>query len=290
MLLLIAFNSHAAAQDSTASYRDCPDCPEMLNMVAGHFLMGSDQAENETPAHKVEISGFAIGKFPVTRGEFALFAKDSGYDTGKTCFTFEDGKWQKRNPRNWRAPGFPQTDEHPAVCINWNDAQAYTAWLSNKTGKTYRLLTEAEWEYAARAGTTAQHYWGDSADQACEYANVADLTAKLFTEGISWETHQCSDGSIYTSPVGKFQPNAFGLYDMLGNAWQWTADCYDENYQQATKDGTVRTTNACIRRTMRGGAWSGSPAVVRSAKRNQYNPEGRFNFIGFRIARDLNTH
>lgn len=274
--------------NAVASFKDCPDCPEMLLIPAGKYSMGSTLNEDEGPVHQVETGDLVVGKYHVTRGQYAAFVKDTEYDTGKSCFTFEHDGWQKRTPLNWRNPGFKQDDNHPAVCLSWYDAKAYTEWLTKKTGKAYRLLSEAEWEYAARAGTTTSRYWGDAPDQACEYANVSDLSAKVFIPGISWAVHDCSDGAIYTSAAGNYKPNAFGLYDMLGNAWQWVEDCYVANYQDAASDGTPRQEKQCLQRVMRGGSWSGMPDVVRAAKRNKYSPEGRFNFVGFRVARDKN--
>lgn len=249
--------------------------------------MGSSLASDEQPAHHVKIRTFAAGKFHVTRGQFAAFVTDSGYDTGKSCFTFEEKSWQKRKNRDWRKPGFEQDDHHPAVCISWHDAKAYTDWLAKKTGKSYRLLSEAEWEYAARATTLTTRYWGDQINQACSYANGMDTTGKDKIPGVFWAAADCRDGFAYTSPVGQFTPNAFGLYDMLGNAWQWVEDNYAENYQDSPTDGSALTGDIRQAHVMRGGAWSGMPDVLRSSKRNKYDPSGRFSFVGFRVASDI---
>src|SRR5262249_46599041 len=154
------------------------------------------------------------------------------------------------------------------VCVSFEDAQRYVQWLSRKTGKLYRLPTEAEWEYAARAGTTTARFWGDGRERACDFANVADFTG---AETLNWnkgnqdQVFQCRDGYANTAPVGSFRPNAFGLYDMLGNVFQWTEDCYHNSYDAAPSDGSAWTTGECKYRVLRGGSWNVSPRSVRSA-------------------------
>jgi formylglycine-generating enzyme required for sulfatase activity len=229
----------ASAMVAGQTFRDCADCPEMVVIPAGRFTMGSPASEagrsdDEGPQHSVNVKSIAMGKTHITRGQFAAFVNATRYDAGNECHTFEGGKWEQRAGRNWRNPGYPQTDNHLVVCINWNDAKAYTQWLSQKTGKNYRLPSEAEWEYAARAGTTTARFWGDNPDQACGYANLADETAKAQIPGASsWSVHNCTDGYAYTAAAASFKPNAFGLYDMIGNAWQWTEDCWHDNYNGA---------------------------------------------------------
>ena len=149
-------------------FRDCEECPEMVVVPAGSFRMGSPPGEEgrfiwEGPLHRVEISKpFAIGRFEVTRGEYARFVSETGDSSGTSCWTYEGGEWEERTGRNWRSPGFAQEDSHPAVCVNWKDARSYVAWLSRKSGEAYRLVSESEWEYAARAGTTSSRYWGNA--------------------------------------------------------------------------------------------------------------------------------
>ena len=272
-------------------FRDCKHCPEMVVIPAGSFEMGSPDSEDgrgkdEDPVHRVKIASFAIGKTEITRGQFAKFIKESGYVIGTSCWTLVTGKYEERSG-NWREPGYSQDDKQPVVCINWNDANAYAKWLSRKTGKKYRLPTEAEWEYAARGKTDTARYWGDNPDDACNYGNGADLTAQAAIQGAhSWLVHHCTDGSAYTAQVGSFKPNAYGLHDMLGNVWEWTGDNYHVNYTDAPTDGSAWQGNG-VRRVLRGGSWNNAPYNLRAAIRYASNNDVRFSSFGFRIARKL---
>ena len=254
--------------------------------------MGSPDSEDERskdegPVHRVTVTTFALGKTEVTRGQFAAFVKNSKYDAGDSCWTLEDGRFKERSSRSWINPGFPQDDKHPVTCINWDDAQAYARWLSKKTGKKYRLPTEAEWEYAARGNTGNTQYLESTPDNACSYANVADMTAQEQIHGAnSWSTHNCTDGFPYTSPVGSFKANAFKLSDMVGNVWEWTEDTYHSSYKDAPTDGSAWQGNN-EKRVFRGGSWNNGPRNVRVAKRGSDIPANRFSNFGFRIARTL---
>src|SRR5437763_32280 len=221
--VLVALGAPARA---SSDFRDCPGCPEMVPIPAGHFTMGARAAEPghnaaERPAHAVTVrTPFAIGKFDVTRAQFAKFAEATSYKPNEKC--------------DWRSPrvhGQPmnQSDADPVVCVSWRDATAYAAWLSQKTGKTYRLPSEAEWEYAARAGSNTARPWGDAI--ARDNANYgAAVCCAAVAEG--------KDRWLHTSPAGAFPPNAFGLYDMLGNIWQWVQDCGHADYSSAPADGS----------------------------------------------------
>lgn len=263
----------------------------MVAIPAGSFDMGSPSYEagrkdNEGPIHWVSVDAFALTKTHITRGQFAAFVNETSYDAGNECFTFEGGKIEKRSNRNWRDPGFKQEDSHPVVCVNWEDAKAYAAWLSKKTGKTYRLPSEAEWEYAARASTTTACYWGDSPNEACSYANVMDSTGKALVPGVTLEAHNCSDGYAYTAPVASFKPNAFGLYDMIGNAGEWVEDCWNKSYDGAPIDGSAWATGLCSQyRVLRGGSWYNVPSYARASFRDRYAPDSHGSGRGFRLAR-----
>jgi formylglycine-generating enzyme required for sulfatase activity len=263
-------------------FRDCDGCPEMVVIPAGSFTMGSPASEEgridaEGPQAQVTLSRkFAAGRFEVTRGEFARFVAESGYAAGGGCFIVNARKgWDFDESKDWRNPGFSQTERDPVTCVNWHDARAYARWLAEKTGKTYRLLTEAEWEYAARAGTTTSFSTGPAI-----HPTQANYDATYSYAGSvkgPWRRQ--------TVPVGSFQPNAFGLYDVHGNVWEWTEDCWNESYYAAPGDGSARTSGSCTPRVLRGGAWNFVPQYLRSASRGWSSGFGRLNFIGFRVAR-----
>lgn len=290
---------------------------------AGEFMMGSnepveqlahsypdlekrrfDELIDEAPAHAVRIThAFLLGQTAVTVGQFRKFIELSGYiaesdmdGTGGYGYNpkYDPEKsvtgdaFEGRDPKySWRNPGFPQEDNHPVVNVTWNDATAFARWLTKREGVTYRSPTEAEWEYACRAGTTTRYYNGNDPRNVLRIANTFDLdTAENWP---NWKSHaaQGHDGYRFTSPVGSFAPNAFGLYDMSGNAWQWVADWYDENYYskspssdpQGPEDGHVR-----IRR---GGSWHTWPFYTRCSYRNWNSPQTRYTLVGMRLLREL---
>ena len=268
-------------------FRDCDACPEVV-VPAGSYMMGSPASEagrydNEGPVHRVTIAQpFVVGVYEVTRGEFGRFVGATGYSTGDRCWTFENGEWEERSGHGWKNPGFEheQGETEPVVCVNWKDAQAYVRWLSEETGKPYRLLSEAEWEYVARAGTTTARYWGEREAGQCRYANGADAST-----GFKWAV-SCHDGHARTAPVGRYEANAFGLYDVLGNVWEWTADCWNKSYAGAPSNGGAWESGECTRRVLRGGSWYFIPRYLRSASRLR-NTAGNRVSSGFRLARTL---
>lgn len=286
-LLCLTAIPHQADAAEAGVFRDCPACPEMVMIPPGSFDMGSPGSEagrfdNEGPVHQVFVAGFALGKSEITRGQFAAFVEETDYDAGGECWTLERGKAIKRSGRNWRNPGYAQDDAHPVACVNWNDAQAYVDWLSKKTGKPYRLPSEAEWEYAARGNTGSARYWGDSPDEACKYANVADVTAKTQILA-SWTIHNCSDGYAYTAPAVSHEANAFGLHGVIGNLWEWTEDGWHDNYNDAPADGSVWHGGG-TKRVLRGGSWVNHPRLARAAVRGAAEPAYRSAGFGFRLA------
>ena len=247
--------------------------------------------KDEHPYHPVRITKpFYLGTYHVTRGQFRQFVKDSGYKTdaekgdhpGAIAWDSEKGKGRFSKDYSWRNAGFEQTDDHPVVNVSWNDAVAFCEWLSKKEAKTYRLPTEAEWEYACRAGTTTRYYSGDDPETLAKVANVADARLKAKLPG--WRGGiKASDGYVFTAPVGQFKPNAFGLYDMHGNAWQWCADRYGLYGDLPADDPTGPETGHD--RVVRGGSWDGNPPYARSAKRLGLAPAHRSCITGFRVAR-----
>jgi formylglycine-generating enzyme required for sulfatase activity len=288
--LAVTAGSGQSFRDWTAGWEPCPQCPEMVVVPGGNFTMGSPKSEqgrsDEGPQHQVTIAKpFAVGKFAVKRSEFAAFVGETGYKTEGGCNRFIS-KWELVQDRSWRLPpSFQQNESHPVVCVDWDDAKAFVAWLSKKTGKPYRLLSEAEWEYAARAGTTTKYYFGDDDNDFCRYGNVADQTGKKSAS--DWTALSCNDGYTYTAPVGSFSPNKFGLYDMLGNARQWVEDCYHASYEGAPADGSAWTLGDCNRRVLRGSAWNTTPAGIRTANRNWSKTDFRTYTQTLRVARTL---
>ena len=265
-----------------ARFSDCDVCPEMVVVPAGTFTMGSPeppdsdslnatearQLRTERPQHSVTIPApFAVGVYEVTFAEWEACVRAGG------CDALDDEEGWGRGRR-------------PVIGVNWNRAQAYVSWLSEQTGARYRLLSEAEWEYAARAGSRTARYWGASESDQCRYENGADLT--LHEEYGFFDPVQCSDGYVYTAPVGSFAPNEFGLYDMLGNAQEWTQDCWHGSYAGAPTDGNAWQSGDCGARVLRGGTWSGDPRDLRSTRRDALPPNYAMASGGFRVARTLN--
>lgn len=292
--ILVADGTAANAAAPGSMFRDCEQCPEMVVIPAGSFTMGSPEKEighgrDEEPLHAVEVPApFAVGRFEVTRDEFGVFVDETGRD-GMGCQTWDKETKERvmSETGSWRNPGFEQADRHPVVCVNWEDAKAYAAWLSDRTGQQYRLLTEAEWEYAARAGTTTARFWGDAQDQACAHANVHDLSGRK-TNKFRWAPHFCDDGFGWTAPVGSFPANGFGLHDMLGNVWEWTEDCWHDNYEDAPDVSRAWADGGnCEYRVIRGGGWTDPPRSARAADRAAEIAAKRNDPIGFRLARSL---
>lgn len=260
----------------------------MVVIPPGSVSLGSAQSEagqarSEGPTHTLALeNAIGVGKYEVTKAQFARFVQERGYTTGGGCFAWNGSRYEQDASKNWRNPGFAQTGNHPVVCVNWNDAKAYTEWLSQKTGRRYRLPTESEWEYAARAGDQASRPWDDNPSEACRYADVGDASAKRGVPGTSnWTFHACDDHHAYTAPVGSYRPNAFGLHDMLGNAWEWLQECWREDYTPAGNGPGAR----CSRHMLRGGAWVDSPALVRYDFRFFIDPDDRDYYSGFRVVR-----
>ncbi len=242
--------------------------PEMVTLPAGAFWMGSPPTEkerlNDEPLHQVRIDkAFALGRYELTFEEYDRFAQAT--DRPKPA----DQGWGR--------------GRRPVINVGWRDALAYAGWLSEQTGHVYRLPTEAEWEYAARAGARTARYWGDDPDQGCTFANAADLSGQATFTG--WTAMACQDGYVYTAPVSVYQPNAFGLYDMLGNVLEWTCSVYAATYRGDEQNCAAPGNAALV--TARGGSWSDGPDSVRAAARLKAAPESQEYYLGFRVAREL---
>lgn len=292
--------------------RDCEICPTMVVIESGSFIKGSPETDagsrdDERPQHQVEINyNFAIGRHEVTRGEYGSFVKSTGHNSIGGCYGATDNGIQLGIELNWYDPGYPVGDNYPVVCVSWNEAMSYAQWLSKETGENYRLLSESEWEYSARAGTRTIRFWGDS-DEGCDYANGADLdiTPESFLEEMKgrgtkivlpedWVVADCHDGYEYSAPVGSFEANDFGVYDILGNVAEWVGDCWDISYKDSPRDGTARLTGDCDRPILRGASYYDMPLYLRSANHYGFqsnqseNKDTRYINFGFRVLREIN--
>lgn len=289
-LLLIAIAAAASAQERTErEFRECTQCPLMVGIPAGSFTMGSParelgRFEAEGPQHIVSIRAFALGKYDVTNEEFLTFLRETGYQPAP-CDPILGLTWESPGHGLAYPPGHISPPRWPAVCLSWHDAQAYIAWLNGKVRARaspsmrregpYRLPSEAEWEYAARANTTTARWWGEAIGKGNANCNGC---------GSGWDGKEIAD-------AGSFKANPFGLYDVLGNVWQWTEDCWNQSYLGAPRDGSAWIIGDCSKRVLRGGSWTNVPAFVRSAARSRADAAGHdFDYssnAGFRVARNL---
>lgn len=257
--------------------------PVMVNIPAGSFEMGSDRMElgfnkNEFPKHNVTISSsFAMGKYEVTEAEFGAFLKDTGRQSVSDCELYEDFSWVVSARADYIA--VLANNALPAICVSWNDAHAYAEWLSLQTGYTYRLPTEEEWEYAARAGTSTSYSFGNAYEDGCTFMNGVDAAAKATRPELIGTV--CNDGYAELAPVGSLQPNKFGLHDVHGNAWEWTADTWTSSHGEDAWDSDAHV--------MKGGSWFSYPLWLRSANRNSLEADRRRMDVGFRIVRELDA-
>ena len=251
----------------SGGFRDCPTCPEMVKIGGGKFEMGDIAGTGEAderPLREVTIASFSAGRYEVTFDEWSACVAGGGCKSVPP-----DAGWGR--------------ERRPVINVSWNDAQRYVGWLSRETGKRYRLPSEAEFEYLHRAGARTAYPWGDDGNAACSYANVADRQAKK--RNAEWSTFPCDDGEAVTSPVGTFKPNALNLFDVAGNVWEWTQDCY-QSYRQAANDGSAHNPADCSRRVIRGGSWSDATRNLRSADRTASSPTATLNIVGFRVVRE----
>lgn len=290
VLAAVALTASSSAQErKEREFRECPDCPEMAGIPAGTFAMGSPASEPgrfdfEGPQHIVSIKAFALGKYDITSEQFLEFLRDTGYRPAP-CNSILHMTWHSPGGGLAYAPGWTEPPRWPAVCLDWRDATAYIAWLNAKVRRLrpelahakgpYRLPSEAEWEYAARGGTTTARWWGNA---------IGTNNANCNGCGSKWDNKLLAD-------VDSFAPNPFGLYGMLGNAWQWTADCWHPNYLGAPHDGRAWIAKDCTKHAIRGASWDNVPVFVRSATRSAGTLDGgKYDYsslTGFRVARDL---
>ncbi|MHB8955818.1 MAG: formylglycine-generating enzyme family protein [Pirellulaceae bacterium] len=267
---------------------------EMALMPAGSFIMGDNTGlDDEQPAHTVTLSKpFYLGQYEVTVEQFGRFVEATGYATDAEKGTGFQGAFgwnrdtmafQMNEEYSWRNTGFAQLGTHPVVNVSWNDAMEFCKWLSGKEGKTYRLPTEAEWEYACRAGTTTSYFHGNDSEGTEKVGNVADAAFGAQFPELKSEI-KASDGYAYTSPAGSFLPNPFALYDMHGNVWEWCADWFDVEYYANSPTYDPRGPATGEERVYRGGGWFNCARGFRSASRSGDLPENRHLTLGFRVA------
>ena len=292
-LILVERRNVEPGRTPGTRFRDCDICPEMVVIPPGSFDMGFDGGEPERyegPVRRINIPrAFAAGRTEVTVSQYRDFVTASGYQVARGCYAWDGITAELMAEASWEDPGYQRAllPNEPVVCLDWTDAQAYVEWLADLTGKPYRLLTEAEWEFAADAGSDKTFPWGDDPDKACLHANVYDLDAVDGSTDSALTSVNCRDGNAAAAPVGGYPPNAFGLNDMVGNVWEWTADCYVMPYPPQPLDGSAVMVDDCDRRSVKGGSWITRVERQRPTFRGR-DPE---NFVsrvfGFRVARDL---
>jgi len=262
---------------------------KMVWIPPGSFEMGAnDGSSDERPVHTVQLDGFWMGATEVTVGQFERFTSQTAFETqaegaGACWGVTTSGIAANLSEVNWRNPGFNQSDSCPVTCVTWNDAQMFCSWLSRRMSKEYRLPTEAQWEYACRAGTKTRYPWGNDPGGGGGWCNAADQSAKRRFP--TWLVFDWDDGFVFTAPVGSFKANAFGLYDMVGNVWEWCSDYYDTDYY--ARSPRFNPDNALFGelRVWRGGSWFTVPDGCRSANRREAHPASSSVLNGFRVIR-----
>jgi len=275
----------------------------MVEIPGGTFPMGTAAADrlidprtgkpakNDAPRHEVTLQAFAIGRYEVTVAEYRAFVAATGHESSGGCMEFsKKDSFTISAAANWDDPGFPQAENAPVGCVSFFDAVAYTDWLRATTGETYRLPSEAEWEYAARAATTTAYHWGADPYRACDYANIrspgADTISKRQAQSDMYDGFTCDDGFAQSSPVGSFRPNDFGLYDMQGNAWEWVADCNHKDYEGAPSDGSAWLDDVpCQFGVIRSGSYLNRVERSTTAVRAGRPQSGKATNMGFRVAK-----
>lgn len=292
--LTVLFSLFASATDT---FTDCEHCPDMVTIPSGQAILGSEpwianRKGGDGPIREATITySFAVATTETTRAQYRAFIDATGYETphepgreGCNTWTFDRVLGFVR-AHNWDKPGFDQREDHPAICISALDAEAYATWLAETTGKPYRLLSSTEFEYATRAGTRGPWFWGNSNVDACTYANVADLTFRRLYDYAP--VFACDDANERTAPVGSYEPNPWGLHDMLGNAWEWTADCVHPDMNKVPTDGRVwrdEDDGDCSKRVPRGGSWASGTDWVRAAAQAADGALYHSQLLGFRVA------
>ena len=299
------------AQLDQRSFVDCEGCPRMRRLPPGEVTLGSDIAEAERydvpddyalrkrPRMDVEIAdAFAISITEITNAQFARFVEAASYVVEPGCWIFRGNKWNFETDATWRDPGIETGPDHPVTCVNAADGEAYAAWLSQITGHQYRLPSEAEWEYATRAGTSGATYWNGSQADLCLFANMGDRSTERmyrweqvppYSEEYRWRGAACDDGYAALAPVASFGPNAFGLYDMIGNVNEWTGDCFSESHSDHPASQAPWNPAGCEMRLLKGHTWTGNERTARAAFRLRLDPSDRRFNLGLRVVRSIDS-
>ncbi len=303
VILLLAAAETLAQQVPAGEPRDCPVCPELALVPPGQFQMGSapdapelEPGRGESPAVRLSFARpFMISAREITHGEYRRFVEATGAKAAAGCRVFSGGQWVKDPDRSWRDPGFAAAprDDEPVVCVSWDDARAYAEWLSGESGQRYRLPSEAEWEYVARGGTSFPRYWGENDSRedlalslACDNANVYDASA-VDALGLPGPNARCSDRAAALAPAAQYKPNAFGVYDIIGNAREWVMDCFTASYAGRPTDSRAWIwQGGCEQKGVRGGSFASRPRDARAPARGSELAGHRQSDLGFRVARD----
>tara|TARA_B110000438_G_scaffold263622_1_gene275734 strand:- start:3803 stop:4729 length:927 start_codon:yes stop_codon:yes gene_type:complete len=279
--------------DAESVFKDCSDCPEMVVIPPGTYDMGYDggiaEDRYDGPVHPVVLDyAFALGRYEITTAQFRKFVGETGHETASDCRVWA-GEGMRNTPGlSWRNPGYarPPLDNEPVACITWPDARAYVDWLTTKTGQPYRLPTEAEWEYVAHDRNAHTFAWGENPNDGCAYASIYDqsgLNRLRPTTPVN-----CDDGFAMASPVGSFPPNSYGIYDIIGNVWEWVEDCYVAPYADQPDDGSAyMLEGGCTVRSVRGGCWSTQIQRLRPTFRGRDDETLITQVFGIRVVRDL---
>ena len=284
--------------------RDCTSCPEMVVIPGGVAILGASSADryrntDEVPTRTFRIPApFAVSRYEITRKEYDAFVHATQRPVVGACLTdrAQRGNWVVDAATTYRDPGFSQADDHPVACVSWDEAQAYIAWLNTQSSGGYRLLTEVEWEYFARAGAQQDsvYPWGNDPAQGCPFANGFDRTTMAVYAGMDttgykvFDPVDCADGWLNTAPVGSLAPNAFGVYDVIGNVAEWVEDCHSPSHELLTESGDPPPiAGTCERRVVKGGSWGTLAHNLRTAERVAYSATHRDDSIGIRVAKTL---
>ncbi|RKR15240.1 formylglycine-generating enzyme required for sulfatase activity [Maribacter vaceletii] len=303
VIIPVLFSLKSNTIEEIKSFKDCENCPEMVEVPEGSVYIGSHEDEigrkkGERNRVKATIKKpFAVAKTEITLAQYRVFMEETKYKSKQAfykgeplvgCNYFDGKSYGYVAEHNWKNPGYPQRETDPVVCVSWSDANAYAQWLSKKTGRTYRVPSAVEFEYASRAGSSSPWYWGTDPAEACDYANVGDKAfAKKFPTRASFP---CTDGYVFTTRVGRFKPNKFGLFDMVGNAWEWTSDCFQNDLTNAPVDGSAwvdNENNECDARTPKGGSWISGISWGRAAVRSRDGADYKSFMLGFRVAAEI---